>query len=141
MFDDTYNADIWGEEKKTRTTTTKWIIMFSSPILCELRFVGRVVAWVVNKLKMAIGIGIVCVAIVSCSLFSISFRIGTDDQECVDVISTYKLPKSDLLDQCESLHENKSDTVNVYRRLLAANYVDGLSKVCIIFTKYYTNSL
>lgn len=96
---------------------------------------------VVKRLEMAIGTAIICVAIVSFAFFSILSRIGTDDQECVDVISTYKLPKSDLLDQCESLHENKSDTVNFYRRLLAANYVDGLSKVCKIFTEYYTNSL
>lgn len=60
-------------------------------------------------------------------------RIGTDDQDCADVIATYKLPESDLLDQCEALHESKDEAVNVYRRLLPANYLDGLSKVCISF--------
>lgn len=56
-------------------------------------------------------------------------RIGTDDQDCVDVISTYKLPESDLLAQCEELHSDDHEEIKVYRRLLPANYLDGLSKV------------
>lgn len=59
-------------------------------------------------------------------------RIGFDDQDCVDVISTYKLPESDLLSQCEELHDDDVEAINVYRRLLPANYIDGLSKVRMI---------
>lgn len=62
--------------------------------------------------------------------FIFDFRIGADDDKCIQAISTYKLAESNLLDQCELLHSHRNkSTVNIYRRLLPAKYVDGLSKV------------
>lgn len=55
-------------------------------------------------------------------------RAGADDTKCVEAISSYKLPKCDLLDECEELNGNK---IGSYRRLLPAHYADGLSKVYI----------
>lgn len=69
------------------------------------------------------------IVIASFHSLKIDFRIGADDKKCVEVISTHKLPKSDLLDHCEQLHSQVNKSVNIYRRLLPADYVDGLSKV------------
>ncbi|XP_055315121.1 peroxidase isoform X2 [Sitodiplosis mosellana] len=55
-------------------------------------------------------------------------KAGLDDNKCVEAISTYTLPKCDLLDKCEQLNETKS-SINSYRRLLPAHYADGLSKM------------
>lgn len=55
-------------------------------------------------------------------------RAGIDDKKCAIAISTYRLPNTDLLDQCEEL-KHVPATINTYRRLLPANYADGLSKV------------
>lgn len=56
------------------------------------------------------------------------YRMGIDDKKCVEAISTYTLPKSELLDQCEQLNEFEAN-IHSYRRLLPAYYADGLSKV------------
>lgn len=55
-------------------------------------------------------------------------RAGVDDKACAEAISTYELPKSELLDRCETLIDAKVG-IHSYRRLLPANYADGLSKV------------
>lgn len=66
------------------------------------------------------------------------FRAGMDDKMCVEAMSTYKLPKSDLLDQCEELNTNETNNfINSYRRLLPAHYADGLSKVCFLCIHFY----
>lgn len=72
------------------------------------------------------------------TIFFLDYRDGYDDKTCAEVVSTYKLPKSDLLNQCERLNDDKT-SINSYRRLLPANYADGLSKVMLL-TKNKPNS-
>ncbi|XP_031620899.1 peroxidase [Contarinia nasturtii] len=55
-------------------------------------------------------------------------KAGLDDKKCVEAISTYKLPKCDLLEQCEQLNKTTM-SIKSYRRLLPAHYADGLSKM------------
>lgn len=55
-------------------------------------------------------------------------RAGIDDKACAEAISTCELPSGDLLGQCEVLMDAKVG-IHSYRRLLPANYADGLSKV------------
>lgn len=64
----------------------------------------------------------------ACSRFINFYRAGIDDKACAEAISTYELPNGDLLDQCEALIDAKVG-IHSYRRLLPANYADGLSKV------------
>lgn len=76
-----------------------------------------------------------CMAYGKCMLlffFLNSGRAGIDEKRCAEAISTYQLPNGDLLGQCENLLDAKVG-VHSYRRLLPANYADGLSKVYLIF--------
>lgn len=69
-----------------------------------------------------------------CRLIACVFdRAGVDERLCVEAISTYRLPRCDLLGRCEELM-NAAVGVHSYRRLLPANYADGLSKVCSCFS-------
>lgn len=64
------------------------------------------------------------------------YRVGIDDKQCAEAISTYKLPASDLLTQCEELNDAET-RISSYRRLLPANYADGFSKVCFRSISFY----
>lgn len=61
-------------------------------------------------------------------------RIGIEDDVCAEAISTYELPKSSLREKCEELHQSETHGVYTYRRLLPANYADGLDKVSILLS-------
>lgn len=73
----------------------------------------------------------ICVLTVFVFLFYYFDRSGIDENKCAEAISTYELPNGDLLSRCEALIDAKVG-VHSYRRLLPANYADGLSKVCIL---------
>lgn len=54
-------------------------------------------------------------------------RFGWDEDTCVRILSSYRLPP--LLDECEAIHRPEVKGLNTYRRLLPAKYADGLYKV------------
>lgn len=56
-------------------------------------------------------------------------RLGYDEKECVKLISSYQLPTGDLLNKCQQIQAQNMFDSNTYRRLLPANYADGLHKV------------
>lgn len=57
---------------------------------------------------------------------------GYTAEQCAQEISKNSIPVSTVaLDKCKSI-KNSLDSVNTYRRLLPAQYADGLYKVIII---------
>lgn len=81
-----------------------------------------------NELRIIMELCVFCFFSFSFRFVHFDYRIGIDDKKCVEAISTYELPKTELLDQCEQLNEFEAN-INSYRRLLPAYYADGLSKV------------
>lgn len=61
--------------------------------------------------------------------FDFANRFGIDDETCARILSSYRLPPGDLLDECEAIHRPDVKGLNTYRRLLPAKYTDGLYKV------------
>lgn len=64
-----------------------------------------------------------------CFSFLALNRVGIDEETCARIMSIYRLPPGDLLDECETIHRPDVKGSNTYRRLLPAKYTDGLYKV------------